>query len=311
MGLMTLLAAAALAAAPTSAAVHPVQIGPDGTALHGALVRPAGPAVPAAVLMIPGSGPSDRDGDDRKDGQHSRTQWYLAQALAQRGIVSLRYDKRGTAESAGAGEAATIQETVEEAAGWARLLARQQGVRCVVAVGHSEGALVAALMARKVRLCGLVAVSGASRDLGDLIEAQGAVLGRSPELSAKIHEAIQSERSGQPIAEVPPGYESLFGGRAEAFTRSEISIDPTAELAKVKVPVLVVQGDNDVQVKSEDARRLAAAAHVAPVIVPGMNHVLKLAPKDVKGNFMTYLDPTLPLAPGVAEAIADFVLARR
>ncbi len=73
----------------------------------------------------------------------------------------------------------------------------------------------------------------------------------------------------------------------------------------------MVQGDNDVQVKVEDARRLAAAAHVQPVIVPGMNHVLKLAPRDVRGNFMTYAFPGLPLAPGVAEAITDFVLARR
>ena len=310
MELMTLLAAAAVAAAPTSAADLPVQIGQGDEALHGALLRPEGPAAPAAVLMIPGSGPSDRDGDDRKDLQHSRTQWYLAQALARRGIVSLRYDKRGTAESAGAGEAATIHETVEEAAAWGRVLARQPGVRCVVALGHSEGALIGALMAQKVRLCGLVEVSGASRDLGDLIESQGAVLGRSPELSAQIHEAIQAERSGRPIAEVPKGYDSLFAGKAEAFTRSEISIEPVAELAKVKVPVLVVQGDNDIQVTVEDAKRLAAAAHVEPVIVPGMNHVLKLAPKDVRGNFMTYLNPNLPLAPGVAEAIGDFVLAR-
>ncbi len=79
----------------------------------------------------------------------------------------------------------------------------------------------------------------------------------------------------------------------------------------MKVPVLVVQGDNDLQVKVEDARRLAAAAHVEPVIVPGMNHVLKLAPTTVTGNFMTYINPNLPLAPGVAEAITGFVLARR
>ncbi len=311
MELMTLLAAAAVAAAPTSAADRPVRIGHGDKALHGALVRPEGPAARAAVLIVPGSGPADRDGDDRKDFQHSRTQWYLAQALAQRGIVSLRYDKRGTAESAGAGEAASVQQTVEEAAGWARLLARQPGVRCVVLLGHSEGALVGALAAQKVGLCGLIEVSGASQDLGTLIEAQGAVLGRSPELSAQIHAAIQAERSGRPVAEVPKGYDSLFGPKAEAFTRSEINLDPTAELAKVKVPVLVVQGDNDVQVKVEDARRLAAAAHVEPVIVPSMNHILKLAPKDVRGNFMTYLDPNLPLAPGIAEAIGNFVLARR
>lgn len=311
MELMTLLAAAAVAAAPMTAADRPVQIGQGETALHGALLRPEGPVAPAAVLMIAGSGPSDRDGDDRKSGEHSRTLWFLAQALAERGVVSLRYDKRGTGESAGAGGAATFAQTVDEAAGWARVLARRPGVRCVVLLGHSEGALVATLAAHKVRLCGLVLASGASQNLGDLIESQDALAHRSPELSARIHEIIQAMRAGRPVGEVPKGYDSLFGPKAEGYARSEIAIDPIAELARVKVPVLVVQGDNDLQVKVEDARRLAAAARVEPVIVPGMNHVLKLAPMTVTGNFMTYINPNLPLAPGVAEAITGFVLARR
>jgi len=262
-------------------------------------------------LIVPGSGPSDRDGDDRKSFEHARTYWYLAQALAQQGIVTLRYDKRGTAESAGAGDAASIWDTVDEAAGWARVLARQPGVRCVVALGHSEGALIAALMAQKVRLCGLVSVSGSGRDLGSLIEAQTVMLHVAPDVAAQIQAAIQAERAGQPIPAVPKGYDSVFGPKAEPYNRSEISLDPAAELAKVKAPVLVIQGDNDVQVKVEDAQRLAAAAHVQPQIIPGMNHVLKLAPKDVRGNFMTYMNPSLPLAPGVAEAVTAFVLERR
>ncbi len=311
MGLMTLLAAATLAAAQTSAADQPVQIGNGDKAVHGALVRPEGRLAPAAVLFIAGSGPSDRDGDDRKAGEHSRTLWYLAQALVQQGIVSLRYDKRGVAESAGAGEATTIQETVDEAAGWARFLARQPGVRCVVAVGHSEGALIGALMAQKVRLCGLIELSGSGRDVGTLIEEQGVMLHVTPVVAAQIHDAIRAARTGRPIPAIPKGYDSLFGPKAVPFIRSQINIDPAAELAKVKVPVLVVQGDNDVQVKVDDAKRLAGAAGVEPVIVPGMNHVLKLAPKTVVGNFMTYLNPNLPLAPGVAEAIGGFVLARR
>ena len=203
MGLMTLLAAAAVAAAPMNAADRPVRIGQGDTALHGALVRPDGPVAPAAVLLIAGSGPSDRDGDDRKAGQHSRTQWHLAQALAERGIVSLRYDKRGTAESAGAGEAASIQETVDEAAGWARVLARHPGVRCVVALGHSEGALIGALMARKVRVCGLIEVSGSARDAGTLIEEQTVMLHVAPDVAAQIKDAIQAERAGRPIPAVP------------------------------------------------------------------------------------------------------------
>jgi hypothetical protein len=133
----------------------------------------------------------------------------------------------------------------------------------------------------------------------------------APDVAAQIHAALEAEKAGRPIPAVPKGYDKLFGPAAEPYLRSEIELDPAAEAARVKVPMLVIQGDNDVQVKVEDARRLAAAAHVTPVIIPGMNHVLKLAPRDVRGNFMTYLNPNLPLAPGVAEAVAGFVLQRR
>jgi alpha-beta hydrolase superfamily lysophospholipase len=309
--LAPLIAAAALAAAQPPAADFPVQIGQGPTALHGALVRPEGQAAPAAVLMVPGSGPGDRDGDDRASGEHSRTQWWLAQALAAKGIVSLRYDKRGSAESAGAGAAPTLQDAVEEAASWARLLARQPGVRCVVALGHSEGALIGALLSHKVKLCGLIDAGGSGMELGALIEEQTATLRVAPDVAAQIHAAIEAERAGRPIPEVPKGYDRLFGPKGEPYIRSEIGVDPVAEVARVKVPVLVVQGDNDFQVKVEDARRLATAAHVQPVIIAGMNHNLKLAPADIRGNYLTYLNPNLPLAPGVADAITAFVLARR
>lgn len=317
MGLTILLAAAALAAAPTPHAPFPtpaietpVQIGRGSAELFGSLLQPVGAAAPAAVLMIGGSGPGDRNGDDLQDRERAQTLRLLALALVDRGIVSLRYDKRGFGESAPAGQAASVDQLTDDAVRWARFLASRPGVACMVVLGHSEGALIGALAAQQVHVCGLIEVSGASQNLGDLIEDQGAVTGRSPELSAQIHQAIQAERSGRPIAVVPKGYDSLFGPRSEPFTRSEIAIDPVAELSKVKAPVLVVQGDNDLQVKVGDAQRLAAAARVQPVIVPGMNHVLKLAPKSVIGNFLTYADPTLPLAPGVAEAVADFVLAR-
>lgn len=311
VGMMPLIAAASLAALPAPAVQTPVQIGQGDAALHGSLLKPIGPAAPAAVLMIGGSGLGDRDGDGFEDRERAQTMKLLALALVDRGVVSLRYDKRGAGESAPAGEATSIDQLVDDAVRWVRFLARQPGVGCVVVLGHSEGAGIAALVAHKVKLCGLVSVSGSSRNVGDLIESQGAATGRSPEVAAQIHAAIQAMKAGRPIPEVPKGYDRLFAGKAGAYMRSGINIDPTAELAEVSVPVLVVQGDNDLQVSVDDANRLAAAAHVQPVIVPGMNHVLKLAPKDIRGNFMTYTDPTLPLAPGVAEAIGDFVVARR
>ena len=310
MVLPGLIAAAALVGA--AVVDRPVQIGAGPAALHGVLTAPSlGPAS-AAVLIINGSGPTDRDGDDLKDGARAQPARLLAVALAERGVASLRYDKRGVGESEAAGDPTSIGQLADDAAAWVRVLKAQKGVRCVVIVGHSEGALVGALAAQRERLCGLVAVSGASQNLGELIEAQGAVVRRPPEVGARIHEIIEALRSGRPVGEVPPGYEGVFGPKAADFTRSQISLDPTVELAKVKAPVMVVQGDNDLQETVDSARRLAAAAHVEPVIVSGMTHALKLAaPKDVKANIATYTDADLPLAPGLVQAVTGFVLSRK
>lgn len=311
MGLTTLLAAAALAAAPIPVADLPVQIGHGAQTLHGSLMRPDHLAGSAAVLLIAGSGPEDRNGDDLKDGARSQQLRLLARALAERGIVSLRYDKRGVGESAAAGDPTSIGQLAGDAEAWARFLRRQPGVGCVVIVGHSEGAEIGTLAAQKTQLCGLVLLSAPSMDIGDLIESQGQAVRRSPEVSARIHEIIVALRSGRPVGEVPAGYESVFGPKAARYTRSEIKVEPVAELAKVRVPVLVVQGDNDLQNPVEATRRLAAAARVQPVIVAGMTHPLKLAPKDIKANIDTYTNPDLPLAPELVEAVSGFVLARR
>jgi pimeloyl-ACP methyl ester carboxylesterase len=311
-GLTMLLAAATLAAGPSLAAERPVQIGPGDAALHGTLLRPEGAIAPAAVLFINGSGPTDRNGDDLAAGERARPTRLLAEALAARGIVSLRYDKRGSAESRGAGEAQTFDQTVDEAAAWARRLAREPGVHCVVVVGHSQGAEIAALVSRKARTCGVVEVSGVSHDLGQIIERQATMLQRPPEVLDAIRTAVRDMRSGRPVSAVPAGYDRVFGPKAEAFTRSQISADPVAEIARVKAPVLVVQGDNDLQASVQDARALASAAKVEPVIIPGATHMLKVAPpNDVQANIKTYMDPDLPLAPEVAESIAAFVLERR
>jgi pimeloyl-ACP methyl ester carboxylesterase len=305
------LCAAPALAAPADAVEAPVQVGHGAQTLHGSMITPSKSGPGAAVLLIGGSGPEDRNGDDLKAGQRSHTLQLLALALAERGIVSVRYDKRGSAESAAAGSASSIQQLAEDAADWAKYLRKRPGVRCVVLLGHSEGALVATLAAAKVKICGLVLVSGTSRDLGELILSQVKLANLSAAEADKLRQIIADVRAGKPPQDVPPKYAGVFGPDALPFTRSEISLDPVAALAKVKAPVLVMQGDNDLQVDVQDAERLAAAAGVKPVIVPDMNHVLKIAPRKMIGNFMTYGNPNLPLAPAVADAIADFVLARR
>jgi hypothetical protein len=100
----------------------------------------------------------------------------------------------------------------------------------------------------------------------------------------------------------------LFRPSAQPFLRSMLAIDPAHELHRLTVPVMIVSGGHDLQVGAADAARLARARPDAVRLdVADMNHMLKVAPADRAGQQEAYVNPSLPLAPGLADAIADFV----
>ena len=304
------LIAATLAAGPCLGAEREVSV-PGGVApLYGALLAPDGARPGPAVLLIAGSGPTDRDGDSTFPGVRPATLRLIAQALADAGVTSLRYDKRAIAKSAPAAlNEADIRFTtaVDDAVLFARRLQAEPGVSCVILLGHSEGALIAALAARQMETCGVIEVSGAGRPLGEGIREQLAAQNLPPALMAQVEAGLEELEHGRQIANIP-GLEALFRPSVQPYLISQLTLDPAQALAAVQAPVLILQGDNDLQVSVRDARLLAAARPDAKlVILPGMNHVLKTAPTDRPGNLATYADPSRPLAPGVMDAILAFV----
>jgi uncharacterized protein len=88
-----------------------------------------------------------------------------------------------------------------------------------------------------------------------------------------------------------------------------IQYNPCVEIKKLKMPILILQGENDIQVATDNANLLAGANTKAVMtFIPGMNHVLKLADKDRFKNFSTYSDPNLPVVTELIDDIADFIL---
>ena len=286
--------------------------------MYGSLMTPAG-ARPNAkpgpgVLLIPGSGPTDRDGNSTVPGVMPANLKLIAEGLAAAGVPSLRYDKRAIGKSQaalGREEDMRFGIAVDDAMLFARLLKSQPNVTCVILLGHSEGALIAALAAQKIETCGVIEVSGAGRPLGVVIREQLAAQSLPPAMQAQIDTALSEMEHGRQVANMT-GLEALFRPSIQPYLISQLSIDPAQALAAVKAPALILQGDNDLQVQVEDAQRLHAARPDAKlVILPGVNHVLKSAPTDRAGNFATYADPDRPLAPSVMPPILAFVKAAR
>jgi pimeloyl-ACP methyl ester carboxylesterase len=313
MFIASLLASAALAAAtPVETAIEAP--GPLGS-LKGSLVMPDGKSR-ASVLIVPGSGPTDRDGNNPM-GLRAAPYKLLADGLAGRGIASVRIDKRGMFGSAGAiadANAITIPDYAADVHQWAKAVRARTGARCIWVLGHSEGGLVAlAAVQDPTDLCGIVLVSGPGRKLGDVIREQLRANPANQPLLGEAEAALASLERGTRVdtSKMNPALLPLFAPQVQGFVISLLSYDPTGLARQVRLPVLIVQGERDLQVSIADARALAAADPKAKlVLVPGANHVLKaVASDDREANFATYGNPSLPLAPGIVDAIADFLTA--
>lgn len=319
-----LLAIAALAALATtaSAAEREVVIPAGKGELHGTIQTPEGFTRGPAVLLIAGSGPTDRNGDSTVPGVKPGSYKLLAQALEKAGIVTLRYDKRGvgasmsallgasapTPANAYAAEAdLRFTDIANDAAAMSTRLAREPGVTCVVILGHSEGSLVGMLAAQQVPVCGYISVSGLGRTADHSLLEQLAASAPAPAMG-QITAVVESLKAGKLVPDAP--FPALFRPSVQPYLISWFRLDPAVEITRVKAPVLILQGDNDFQVSVAEARALAAARPDAKlVIVPGMNHILKIAPTGRAANAATYADPALPLAPELVSAIAAFVKA--
>lgn len=305
--------ALAAAASPQFPAAEEISAsGPYGV-LKGTY-QPAAAQAPV-VLIIPGSGPTDRDGNNRL-GVRAAPYRLLAEALAGRGIASVRIDKRGMFGSAAAvpdPNAVTIDDYATDTAAWVAAIRQRTGARCVWLVGHSEGALVALVSATRsnAAICGVVLISAPGRPLGQVVMAQLRTNPANAPLLPAAERAVASLAAGRRVnpATIPAALLPLFAPPVQGFLISVMALDPARLAAQVKQPVLVVQGDEDLQTGAEDAARLTAAAPGAKLAsLAGINHVLKRVPaSDPAANLAAYGDPALPIAPRVVEAVVDFV----
>lgn len=307
--MLSLVLAAALLSDPVSTAVS---LPTDRAPLHGTLLAPSEPR--AAALIIAGSGPTDRDGNSPL-GVSASSYRLLAEGLAAHGVATVRTDKRGIAASAFAGgreEDLRFTDYADDARAWAAETARLTGQPCAWLIGHSEGALVALVAASRddEAICGLVLLSGAGRPIGVVLREQ---LAGVPEPFLGQALAILAElEAARPVAEVPPQLAALFRPSIQPYMISWLPLDPAALVAAYDGPVMIGHGTTDIQVGVADAQALAAARPDATLkIWGGVNHLLKIAPADRVANAATYGNPNLPLAPGVVDDIAGFILQPR
>lgn len=286
-----------------------VSLDTDSGPLAGTLLSPLQGPPKAVALIIAGSGPTDRNGNVAGLPGNNDSLKLLAEGLAREGIASLRYDKRLVGESAtGTLTEADIrfEHYVADARQWLGYLGERFGAPLWV-IGHSEGSLVAILAAQDAEVAGVVSLAGVGRPAAEVLREQlGGQL--PPALMAEAERVMAALAAGDTTT-APPELAALFRPSVQPYLASWFRYDPAREVARLKVPVLVVQGTTDLQVSVTDAERLQGAARQGQLeTVDGMNHVLKAVAGDAQQQAGSYSDPSLPLAPALVPAMAGFVV---
>ena len=271
--------------------------------------------IPVA-LIVAGSGPTDRNGNSAgplRAQNNSNLYAILAWQLANAGIASVRYDKRVIGDNLQKVDlpSTTIDDFVADAIAGARRLVADRRFSKVVLIGHSEGAeLVLQAINRGAPAAGITMLSGAGRPIVTVLREQ---LSKQlpPEELLKWDSAFARYLRGEEPGDVHPGLRSLLLPANRKFMQTWSKYDPAAEISRVKVPVLIVQGGRDVQVSEADARALKAAHPAAKlVVIPMANHVFRAAASDDRmAQLKLYTDPTIPIVPELTKTIADWIKA--
>jgi uncharacterized protein len=274
--------------------------------IFGTLTLPKNFSNGPVALIIAGSGPTDRNGNNPSMKNESLRM--LSYALANNAIASLRYDKRGIAESRESmkGESQLrFEDYIRDAEGWLDLLKKDKRFSKVVVIGHSEGSLIGMVAAYK-HADGFVSVAGAGRSADKILKEQ---LSKQPQSVQDLSfPVIDSLVKGKTVSNVDPMLYSLFRPSVQPYIISWFKYDPQAEIKKLSIPVLVLQGTNDIQVSTEDAHLLAKANdHAQLVLIDNMNHILKTVQGDRDANIATYTNPSLPINDTLVDAIVNFI----
>lgn len=295
--------------------------GSGGVELSGTLLLPIWSEIEKVpgVVLVAGSGPTDRDGNNALVPERIDLLKQIAQLLAEAGIASLRYDKRGIGASTSR-PSATVAELErffawdnfvgDVAAAHAELVKHDEIKAYATALlGHSEGGLLVLAAAPTIKRnppYAMVLVATPGRKLADILRAQ---IGRgAPNLVAPADRAIAAiEATGHVPADLPRELSAIFPPYAGPFLQRLLAFDPAQALAASRLPCLLLQGAADRQiVPMEDVQPLIDAlgkrdASGEAVVIPAASHNLKVAQWATDTGFAG------PIAPAAAAKLTSWL----
>ena len=278
----------------------------SGDTLYGTLTMPKSNPKPNVVLIIAGSGATDRNCNQK--GMQTDAFKMLADSLQKEGIASVRFDKRGVGESQAAaslGADISLDVFINDAILFVQKIKSENRFGKIYVAGHSEGSLIAMVLANKEKIDGYISIAGAGENIAAVLSRQ--VKTNLPNSSVLADSVLNQLKKGKAVKVEDENLASLFHPSVQPYLISWMAYEPQEEIKKLNIPVLIIQGNTDLQVMVRDAENLRKAKPNAKYyIIEGMNHVLKNASSDRNENLSTYNNPQLPIDADLCAAIIQF-----
>ncbi|WP_232782931.1 alpha/beta hydrolase [Bacillus sp. BA3] len=281
----------------------------NGT-IKGLLETPKNEGPFPVMILIAGSGPTDKDGNTIGNPGKNNSLKMLAESLAEKGIASIRYDKRGIGENmqlAGREADLRFEQYIDDAAAWIQFAKKDGRFSKVGIIGHSEGSLIGMEAAKKTETDIFISLAGPGEPIDQVLIKQLEEQ-LTPKLLTESKDILAKLKQGKQVETVSADLQNVFRPSVQPYMISWIQYNPIESVKELNIPVLIVNGNRDIQVPATNAKALHTEKSDSELLIlEKMNHVLKEAPADRAENLATYTNPELPLSTGLINGIIEFL----
>jgi pimeloyl-ACP methyl ester carboxylesterase len=273
--------------------------------VDGTLLTPNEAKKPNLVIIIPGSGPTNRDGNQNFIKNNSLKK--LAEGLSDSGIATYRYDKRVVKQirEGNVEENTLFDDFVNDAISVLEYFKSKKEYKHIYILGHSQGSLVG-MLAAKEKADGFISIAGLAKTVDMVIREQ--IAKTAPMFAEDTERVFNNLRDGNTTSEFPPALASLFNLEVQPFIMNWMQYDPQAIIKDLKIPILIINGSKDIQVPVSYANFLKQGNPKAElVIIDKMNHILVPIEGDNLDNTKAYNEPLRELSKELVPAIVAFL----
>ena len=273
--------------------------------INGTLLQPQESSKSILAILIGDFGPTDRDGN--QNFLKSNTLKKLAESLSNQGISTFRYDKRIVKQirKGKVDNNIRFNDFITDAISTISYFKSQNTFSKIYVIGHGQGSLVGMVAAQNLS-DGFISLAGSGRSLDKTLQSE--IDKNAPMFTEDTAKVLDILKQGETTSNYPKALASIFSEELQPFLSSWIQFDPVSEIAKLNIPILIINGTKDLQVGIEESTALKNASKGATLkIIKKMNHILYTIEGDDLENSKSYNESYRKINPEVIESISAFI----